>query len=96
MHKAEAIRTTQAHSECVVRVKMQAHSECVVRVKANRGILPGLLPDKLKLVRLTQDLIIRPSASLISELSIAGSPLLADPPVQLMTSPGFTVSCVQP
>jgi len=42
------------------------------------------------------DLIIRPSANFISELSIAGSPLLADPPVQLITSPGLTVLCVQP
>ena len=34
------------------------------------------------------DLISRPSASLIRELSMAGNPLLAAPPVQLMTSPG--------
>ena len=42
------------------------------------------------------DLIIRPSASLMSELSMAGSPLFAEPPVQLITSPGLTVACVQP
>jgi hypothetical protein len=42
------------------------------------------------------DLIIRPSGNLIREASMAGSPLFAAPPVQEMTSPGFTVSWSQP
>src|SRR5579863_2151616 len=42
------------------------------------------------------DLIIRPSPSFINELSIAGSPLFAAPPVHVITSPGLTVSCTQP
>lgn len=42
------------------------------------------------------DLIMRPSPSLISELSIAGAPLFAAPPVQVMMSPSTTVLRVQP
>lgn len=43
-----------------------------------------------------QDLMTRPSANLIRELSMAGNPLLAAPPVQLIVSPGITVLCDQP
>jgi len=42
------------------------------------------------------DLIMRPSASFMYELIMEGAPFLAAPPVQEITSPGFTVLRVHP
>src|SRR5882757_6185979 len=64
-----------------------------------RGIGGGRpYPDGKRQVRsrLHQDLMVRPSVSFISELSIAGNPLFARPPVQLIMSPGLTRSRAQP
>src|SRR5205823_3914944 len=83
--------------------RMQQSESRVKRIKSSlrpkEGCSRGcsrIRTQDLAIICACYDLILRPSASFISELSMTGNPLFARPPVQLILSPGFTRSRTQP